>query len=54
MTKEQLIAAMEAIINNKPADLAAQLIWVLWMDHASYKVDGNKVVKKETGEEIKL
>lgn len=52
MTKEDLILAMELLIKNKKPDEASELIWVLWMNHPSYMINGQKIVHKETGEEI--
>jgi len=53
MTKEELLISMELLIKNNKPDVAANLIWVLWMNHHSYTINGTKVVNKETGEEIK-
>ena len=52
MTKEDLLAAMALIIDANESTKAANLIWDLWMDHGSYKVENNKILHKETGVEL--
>jgi len=54
MTKEELILAMEILIKNKVPAEAAALIWTLWMNHPSYTINGQKIVNKETGEELRV
>lgn len=54
MTKEDLLAAMEILIKGNDPKLASQLIWVLWMDHGSYKFLKGKVVRKDDETEIKV
>ena len=52
MTKEDLIKAMYILIVDNNPELASNLIWDLWMDHGSYKVEGSKILHKETGKEL--
>jgi hypothetical protein len=54
MTKEDLITSMELIIKANSPEVAAQLMWVLWMDHANYKILGDKVIHKDTENPIAL
>ena len=54
MTKEDLLASMEIIIKGNDPKLASQLIWVLWMDHGSYRIRKGKVVRKDDETEIKV
>jgi hypothetical protein len=54
MTKEDLLAAMEILIKGNDPKLASQVIWVLWMDHCSYKFLKGKVVRKDDETEIKV
>jgi len=54
MTKEELLESMELIIKSNKPDIASQLIWVLWMDHANYKILGDKVIHKDTEKPISV
>jgi hypothetical protein len=54
MTKEELIEAMGIIINGHDVNLASELIWKLWMDHANYQISDGKVLHKPTGNPISL
>jgi hypothetical protein len=54
MTKEDLIESMELIIKANKPDVAAKLIWVLWMDHNNYIILKDKVIHKDTEKEISL
>jgi hypothetical protein len=54
MTKEDLIESMELIVKANDPKKAAELIWVLWMDHNNYMILKDKVVHKDTEKEISL
>lgn len=53
MNKQDLLKSFQIIIdNNKDREVAANLIWDLWMNHPSYAIVAGKVVNKETGVEL--
>ena len=53
MTKEDLLKGFQIIISNSEShEVAANLIWDLWMNHPSYAIVAGKVVHKETGAEL--
>ena len=56
MTKEDLLKAIQIIINDnqKQPDIAADLIWELWMNHPSYTIVAGKIVNKDTGAPLAL